>query len=332
MAWWCWTTRFSRAKDTELWGRKEAWQSAVKTFFMAFGAYWCFWEWKQVRLDYLKCVEWHFEKNWEQLLSPMIFGPKTPGSPVISTSIDACVATANELAKAKITFAKRNILLSSGKSCITKSTKNGLRTASILWLFLLSSQHRGRWRQWNPHLTPSQKDPRCCMSSRKFNTNIMFCLHATNLKKNITKAWFQNTILWPMVKFIEQNKGIVQKPHNENTRTETTKKSIGVETCGNRWKWQTGSATKKNTPFGWHNQKTRITRKKQQVNKISQTQEKHKTNKSGNSQRQWQHVGETCQEPYLIFGICPKPPLEACAEHSQSLPKHFWTHKMLGCC
>lgn len=123
MAWWCWTTRFSRAKDTELWGRKEAWQSVVKTFFMAFGAYWCFWEWKQVRLDYLKCVEWHFDKNWEQLLSPMIFGPKTPGSPVISTSIDACVATANELAKAKITFAKRNILLSSGKSCIKSPQK-----------------------------------------------------------------------------------------------------------------------------------------------------------------------------------------------------------------
>lgn len=94
-----------------------------QNFFMAFGAYWCYWELKQVWLDYLKCVEWHFEKNWEQLLSPMIFGPKTPESPMISTSIDACVATANELAKAKITFAKRNILLSNSKSCITKSTK-----------------------------------------------------------------------------------------------------------------------------------------------------------------------------------------------------------------
>lgn len=158
------------------------------------------------------------------------------------------------------------------------------------------------------------------MSSREFNTNIMFCLHATSLKKNITKAWFQNTILWPMVKFIEQ------KNMKRASSKSRTRKTLGRKRPKNPLGWKRVAIDEndkvepqqKNTLFGWHNQNKNNKKRNSEETKFPKHKKKHKTNKSGDSQRQWQHVGETCQEPYLIFWICPKPPLEACAKHSHS--------------
>lgn len=142
-------------------------------------------------------------------------------------------------------------------------------------------------------------------SRREFNTNIMVCLHATSLKKNITKAWFQNTILWPMVKFIEQ------KNMKRASSKSRTRKTLGRKRPKNPLGWKRVAIDEndkvepqqKNTLFGWHNQNKNNKKRNSEETKFPKHKKKHKTNKSGDSQRQWQHVGETCQESGTLFNL-----------------------------